>query len=271
MVKTNFRPDLFIAQVLGSGVDNALRILNKGFIRRLARSMKKAADAEFERFFPFVVQEFIGQPSGKHGDRISLQINDPKWAEGERSAKAYLRRRPGGRAKNKWTWPNLSNRWMNEKGNDRFFENTGRLKDFLSKQSAVKRFGETRITIKRDVYRNFRRSPQSASARSAKVLLVMFDVKMAPKISPRMLPFLEQGDVSTNNPTSGLEFRMFGPHYGQKLRGPKGAPGRHRPLIQPVLNYYLRYKLPHAMARAIEKNVNLSGNRVVKKKRSRRR
>ncbi len=148
-------------------------------------------------------------------------------------------------------WKNLSNRWIRDKERrtslnaERFFVNTGQLGQQLRKIDIAQRAGG--FSIDSELSKNDRGSV----IRTGVMQLGDLQVTIFPRLNASMLPMLASGRwTDTNN--GYFEEQFFPNRMGEKLSGPQGRQGKiYRPLVLPILQFFLAYRIPRAINRAV--------------------
>lgn len=131
-------------------------------------------------------------------------------------------------------WKALSRKYMERKGNRLFFIKTGDLRDQILQKNYVNKLG---------IFVQYK--PSLASKKGLKIGDI--NVKVFYKI-PR--PQMDDLLLNQLNENMNLEFWMFGQKSRIKLRNKLR---NQRPLVQPVLSYYIKTAIPAEIARSLKK------------------
>jgi len=155
-------------------------------------------------------------------------------------------------------WIDLSSRWVRMKmykdlkrgpqNARKFFADTGNLKGTLrsgqNQASWISRFGGIKIKSHHDVtkLRQYRKTQIEK-----RWVLGELEIQIFPNISQALLPMLSSHRWTDHN-EGAFENMLFSGKTRDKLVGP---PGRHRPLLQPITQFWMAFRIPAAIKRSI--------------------
>lgn len=228
----------------------------KGDLTRLGESVRKALDAEVGRIFPRISGKLIGTPSfgsqvyylypTAFDDTQTLKIQGFDRAVPERM-RDVQRRKDSAAGQALATWQPLKKSTILRKKNNKFFEDTGQLHHYLQGVDGLSKLGASKVTVDTAAF-----DPGAYERKD--VQMARIRVELFPNLPARQRAILTTEGFRPD-PTGSLETKMFGAAVGEKLTGPKN-PGtrfryRYRPLVPPVLRWYLAYKLPQVAAAKI--------------------
>lgn len=261
--KIAFDADAFMKRRIGEIVQKAgLKIKSARYIDKLGKELEKIGDKTIAGIFPFIANNLIGTKSGKStGDEFRPFIG-PKYPGAAEGVETLIMKRIQSRQVSKKyrgvSWKPLSGRSIKEKGNDQFFVRTGKLRQKFLGTNAIDKVGGFRVNrfeqkLRADVEGG---SIALNSRVTTTVLIGYLRFNVFAKIS-NWLDRLYAGDFDEK---ASLEKRLFGADYGRKLEG--FNPIRkskhtfmggdyHRPMVQPVLAFYLDNVIPNAIARSL--------------------
>jgi hypothetical protein len=244
--KSAFSANKFIQSVLSKAVGQASVKLQSGYYVKLRRELEAAANKEAMKMFPLIANQLIGTES--RGASPYVLTIPTSYAGGEVNVLNSLLVRSTNsidyKAYKGVTWRPLSFKTIQRKGHSRFFEDTGALKSFMAKQSAISVFGGVKT------YVSFKTPTKLVgSFVPLSVLLGKIRFSVFPKIRA-YLGNLAGGKFDSN---VRMERQLFGHTIGDKLQGFKFNAGTHRPLIQPVASFYLNVAIPNAIIRNVKR------------------
>lgn len=235
----------------------------KGFQKRLPPMV----EAEYVRGVKYAAQNLIGtrsQPGSGSQDTFFNAFGGISEASSKADLQAAIR--PAGAFPTSFrlatpltvsrmmTWRNLSTSWMREKGNNRFFLNSGALQARLKAMAKeyVRSTGGVRVNV---TYRDGQ--GRFVVKGSRKITSAKVNIKILPDIPRALLPGLTSGNPTAFDPSMGFE-RALGIEGLdlEKLRGPdpkidRGR--RHRPLLQPVFTYWTLVRIPAMVYQAMQR------------------
>lgn len=149
-------------------------------------------------------------------------------------------------------WQNLSESWVDYKGSTRpqsarkFFVHHGSLQRLLLQHSTayVRRLGGVKAdaAVARE-----KRGP--VQARELKTVLGEITVTIFPNINMSLLPMMSSNRWTSHN-EGAFERRFFSGQMREKLIGPEG---KHRPLILPITQFWMMFRIPKAVAEAVNR------------------
>lgn len=155
-------------------------------------------------------------------------------------------------------WVDLTPRWVRFKryshpqNANKFFKHRGRLVAQLrtpSNQAAwVTRFGGIKVTANQAVGRLKRRRKTEVER---KWVIGDLTIKVFPNISASLLPMLASHRWSDHG-NGEFENAFFRGVMREKLVGPVL---RHRPLLQPITQFWMAFRIPRAIERAINREL----------------
>jgi hypothetical protein len=151
-------------------------------------------------------------------------------------------------------WIDLSSRWVrmkmyrNPQNARRFFKNNstlvGNFRSRPNQAAWVSRFGGIKIKSHHDTskLRQFRKTTIEK-----RWVLGGLEIQIFPNISQALLPMLSSHRWTDHN-DGAFENMLFSGKTRDKLVGP---PGRHRPLLQPITQFWMAFRIPAAIKRSI--------------------
>lgn len=240
---------------------------------RMVNWIERLVPTEYARGIEHAVRNLMGTESrggqGKGGQftteatTFSVFQNDEQTAIGVKPPRqlgkvdATFRYRT--KVPSAFQWRPLSAEWMKEKGNRKYFVNTGDLRGSIRRIATgyVKDPGKA---VKVFVTRKDKNGRlRDASGRFTKVHTHDMKIRLLPNINPTYLPALMGSKNGKWDPNVGFEKALgFRGLDLEKLRGPRldfGSEDRnvhvHRPLLQPVFTYWTLFQIPNAIARGI--------------------
>lgn len=148
-------------------------------------------------------------------------------------------------------WGDLSPGWVqhkygvNRQNATRFFLNTGQLASKITSERAayVAHLGGVSSNVDTADLK-----PRKLVVERGRVTLGRVDVVIFPGLGPQHLPMLASRRW-TDSTGGAFEKRFFGGRTGEKLAGP---PGHHRPLFTPLIQFWLAFRIPAAIDRAVQ-------------------
>lgn len=219
-------------------------------LKDVARKMQATGTLEFQQLAPYVTQHLIGIPNTP-GSTTVLQF--PKGAAGNRIfdyivPSAESSRLGSVRASgDSIIWYALRKKYWQRKGQKGFFDNKGELRQVLAEvlKDVPTKVGDIKVTFDPRTLRNADLD-QYGRVRDNKVLLGFFRFKYVRSAFVKLIPALRFGDLTRTDSSFGLEKALFHPRTVEKL----GAElPKQRPMIQPVLGWFLLERIPAAMSR----------------------
>lgn len=236
----------------------------KGDLKRLEDRLKKRLDSEIKRIFPRIAGKLIGTYGGVSFTQVYYLY--PSAFDDNNLAVSAVGRIPAGDPTGKRSgflaakareaqasgealaiWEPLKHSTVLRKGNSKFFEDTGQLRHYLQGVDGLSKLGETRVLVSTVGF--------TPGAENVKVLqLAKITVVLFPNLPARQRAILT-ADSFRPDPKGALEYGIFNAEIREKLAGPKSPRTqfryRYRPLVPPVLRWYLAYKLPTIAASTI--------------------
>lgn len=226
----------------------------------LASAIRYGANVEARRLMTFITAQLIGNlVSNRAGGGGALKLDTSTFARGLRKPAKW---KPAFDTGGTVTWEPLSLGWMNEKGNELYFKDSGELKRQLSGMRASYPVALGGIVVKeRSLTKKGRgqliaQIHAAGAGRSRSVVLGSIDIQIFPNATPNLFPGLLTGRTNTVDITAGLERSSFIPqNIRDKLMGPKRGDFayRFRPMMGPVTQFWMMHRIPAAIALAIEK------------------
>lgn len=208
-------------------------------LRELVKILHREVDADFERMMPFITRSLFNI-DGRSDKVITPEILSKGTGIGRGTQKSRV---TGG-----VFWPKLSLNTIAQKmdrAGSSFFSDKGDLKRFFQSGSLslISRVGRTRFTILDDANKKV-----DLRRKGNKVHLATLVIHIAPNVTPNLLPSLRTGNIGSVDPNMGLEKLLGVPQAVlSKLKGPKNGTmtGHQRPLMQPVMAYWIRDRIPN--------------------------
>lgn len=150
-------------------------------------------------------------------------------------------------------WRDLTVKWAQKKRRtrpgteDKFFIHTGSLLNWLRRPKTIggKAGGFGGVVVQRVKMDDLKQ--RRLSRGDKEWALAQLSIQVYPNIPAMLLPMLTQFDWRASS--EGLfEKRMIGGMIGEKLAGPEGY---HRPLLQPLTQFWIAYRLPRVVAMTV--------------------
>ena len=281
-MKVVFNTDAFMKRVIGEATGKAtLKLSNTHYVDKLGKELEAIGDKTIAGIFPFIANNLIGLKSGKiltrENGKDSPYANyrpfiGPAYSGATNGAEILtMKRIRVGAVSQKYkgvSWKPLSGATIKRKGNDLFFVDSGALQQKFAGTNAVDKLGGFRVNrfeskLKADIANG---NLTLGSRVSTHVLLGYLRFNIFGKITS-YLGRLSQGDFDDK---VALEKSRFGPKYGHKLEGfnpikkskQAFAGGDYnRPLVQPVLAFYIDNVIPKAIARSLLRRQRLTASK----------
>jgi hypothetical protein len=219
-------------------------------MRKLARKMEAVGNAEFQQIGPFIAQHMIGIPNTP-GASTTIQL--PDVTNPNRIFTEFVPSTSPNRLKNirahgeQLVWNALKKKYWERKGRKGFFDRTGDLRFILTDMldNAQNTVGDLKITYDPE---NLNDPQLDLYGRIDKTeLLGYFKIRYVKSRLFNLIPALKSGRVTDFDPSFGLEKALFKPLTVSKLGAELPKP---RPLVQPVIGWFLLERIPAAMSRA---------------------
>lgn len=281
--RIEFDPDEFVRSRISRLLEDGSVRFRREFMGDYASVLSEAANKEVDQILPFVARELIGQESflgqSYFLQRTSFGVDNDTlgFAQGDirRGSKGFdrlhaamtdklLREKHERRVLAEWhplragtlerERDDLMKKYKFSRSeairqSRRFFLFSGKLREFLMFRGNL-RAKTGGVTVHAESYT----PPAGSKNAPIKSMLGKLTISIFPKLPADRRRAILMGELDRN---SGLEFRLFGPTLGAKLRGPK-VNGGHRPLIQPTLYYYATYKIPRILATVLNRRARAS-------------
>lgn len=257
-----WNPTAFIQEKMGRAIRQAATVsYRSGYQEQLRKEMLRIIDAEMAKIFPLIVK-LIGIKSEtsaettKKGQRIPLSAL-AGGAQTDNLIEAYKSQVQLNRRSFKDpVWQPLSGRTVRRKVKARrsnpagYFEDTGNLKNYFSRFSATEAINRLGVTA---AWKSGTVDSPVRGRVNFSVVLGTISINLFPKIKNYLAALADQ----KYDPNVKLENLLFGSNpVGRKLKGPQMGPNSiHRPLVQPVLSYFLNVGIPNAVIRAVNRKV----------------
>jgi hypothetical protein len=223
--------------ILGALADEVI-IDTPGMMRQLQAGILAAAEPEAIRMFDAMVRIIDNSHSGSGG-----------FSAADLNTSRALRLRP---ASGSVSWKPLTDRWMDRKvaHRDTFFRNTDRLRSHIEryKGSFVRRMGGVKIVGLQTAARKGSRSLAREAQMTGKMALAHLEIQIFPNISPMLFGMLASRDWTSGANSNFTRTVLGDRQFAQKLDGP---PGAHRPLLQPLTQFWILNRMPSVIQRAI--------------------
>lgn len=260
--KSTFSPNKFIQSILDKVVTKGSVQVRTGYLKKFATDMQIIVSKESAKLFPLIISLMGGKSTGN-----PYVLNIKNMSAGQVLAAQQLR---PGNSKTRFhgvTWLPLSKATISRKTElakkgkidasnvDRFFVQTGELRDYFKSADIRSTLGNTSISF----FSKLQNNPASQSTDYRKILGVLRF-----SIFKNVAPFLEDVLSGKFDPEAKLEKKAFGSDIGEKLAGFKYNKDHHRPLVQPAINYILGTAIPSAIAREINRRSAISNRRSSK-------
>lgn len=146
-------------------------------------------------------------------------------------------------------WRDLSPSWVdfkygtNRANYNKFFMNTGQLaRQLENKRRWAAKAGTPEV--KASTPRNL----SKVQRRDLRFVLDEIEVKIYPNLRPNLIPMLASQRWTTSN-NGDFEKQFFRGKMGEKLAGPEGF---HRPLMLPLIQFWMAYRIPRSIELAVE-------------------
>lgn len=248
-------------------VGDSFRLTRPGFMKLIDR-IRLAAEVEAMRIFPTAARVVEASTAGtfriREGERWGRKAWD-KWRERPGFDDSQLGGptqfltntaipRQGG-----VNWVDLTPRWVKRKtragsrGARKFFWFRGTLKGQLNNPvnsaSWITKAGGVKVKVTQDI-RGLK--PKRKTKLDRDWVIGAIDIEIFPNLSSAMLPMLASRRWDDTN-QGGLDRYLFSGTMRDKLVGP---PDRHRPLVQPIMQFWMAFRIPQAIRRAIQLELN---------------
>lgn len=260
--KSTFSANRFIQNILDQVVKKGAVQVRAGYLKKFATDMDVIIGKEAAKLFPLIISLMGGKSNGS-----PYVLNIKNMSAGQVLTAQQLR---PGNAKTKFhgvTWLPLSKATISRKTElakkgkidagsvDRFFLQTGELRDFFKSADYRSTLGNTSTHYFEKV------STNAASNRTdfRKLLGVLRF-----SIFKRIAPFLEDILNGRFDPEAKMERKAFGSDIGEKLQGFQYNKSHHRPLVQPAVAYIVGQGIPNAIAREINRRSAISSRRTTR-------
>lgn len=257
-----WNPTAFIQDKLGRAIRQSATIsLRSGYQDQLRKELERIIRDEMGKIFPLIAQ-LIGTKSEtsrettKKGQRIPLSAL-AGGAPGANLIEAYANQiQMNRRGFKDPVWQPLSGRTVRRKVKAKranpagFFEDTGNLKSYFQRLSGTAGVNKLGVVA---TWKNGTVDAPNRSRVNFSVVLGTISINLFPKIKNYLAALADQ----KYDPNVKLENLLFGANpIGRKLKGPQMGPNSiNRPLVQPVLSYFLNIGIPNAVIRAINRKV----------------
>jgi hypothetical protein len=151
-------------------------------------------------------------------------------------------------------WRRLSKKWRDYKAKkyprnaNKFFSATGNLKTQFKRNQKVwvnSKFGGVMLDSK-----TARKSRGKFTDVRTDIAMGDVNIRIFPKISSLLLPGLASRRWADVDRDGRFDKAVIGGKTGEKLAGP--IPGQQRPLLQPIVQFFILYRVPIAIRRAVE-------------------
>jgi hypothetical protein len=224
-------------------------------LERLAKKMEFEANRELYRMASYMATNVIGTPSARYPGSKDIKIDGTTIAKWAALTPRTIALKSRGNFDRKGSGINMS---FPSKGSLHFIR-TGDLRKAVAAAgpSFVEATGGVRVTIKPRKQAAEEHAGPASYKRIAEI-----NIELGPRLGPALLPSIKNRAFLDVQPDMRLEKRVFkDPHIIEKLTGPQrdGFPFRHRPLIQPVLSYWMFFKIPAQLKKTMEKSFYVSG------------
>lgn len=254
-----------LSNALVSEAEEFVREATPGQIRELQASIKNNATTEAARIFTTMSRIIDSRnsklsPAGGELFTITgLRTSDLEASYGRTSFED--RRRLGDPLaeagyQGSVPWRRLSLSWTKQKSQrwpentNKFFKATGRLQGLLDKGGrgyVESWFGGIQVEAPSvEAPRKGRKAELKG-----RTVLGKLEVYIFPRISPLLLPGLASRNWTNVDKTAALEKRVITTvSTKQKLAG---QPAYHRPFLQPILQFWVLYRIPRAISMTVNK------------------
>ena len=234
-------------KTMKNDLNKSIRDRTERELKVIKRSIENAADREIKRITPFIANTLIGMRSPSTG---SFELT-PTFFGNDPLQVLRGPTKPGPRPFGSITWKPLSPNTLRSKSENknRFFLHTGVLRQFF-KQAApglLAAIGKTRVDV---VMAKEQHIGEGKIIRKVAEL----KIRIAPSITSTLLPALATGRWTDVDPKMRLERKIgAGADIMRKLTGPTRAGYNyiHRPLLQPVVNFWLLHRVPTVISNEI--------------------
>lgn len=222
-------------------IANKVVMITPGILRDLSRRLDAAGDAASSRMTDKILSVIDGSDGGTgfsmRGGRINWLPLSREWREHKSQPPRNPRRV-----------------WRGNPANaDKFFIHTGNLRSKLASTDFGAKFGGVSVRDNNRVRRVNGRQLAQQAARSADIALADIDIKIWPRLSPALIPMLSSRRWTATS--RGFSTAVLGnTRNAKKLEGPTAA--RHRPLLQPIMQFWLIYQVPQAIKLALIRWLN---------------
>lgn len=238
--------------------------LTRPAFAKIAERVTAAAEMETARMFPTAVSIIERSQAGMFRMREGQEFMNNAW-DPMRERNAFTDAHLGGPTRvlgrtaiaktGGINWVDLTPRWVRykrakgSKGVRKFFWYRGQLKGQLQNginvQAWVAKMGgvKVRMTSEANRLRPYRRRMIER-----RWVVGSIDIEIFPNLTPALLPMLASRRW-TDTTDGTFERFMFNGKMRDKLVGP---PMKHRPLMQPITQFWLAFRIPTAIRRAIE-------------------
>lgn len=216
----------------------------------LVSALRHAGNVEARRLIDFVTRHMIGQNAGRYG----LDWKASSFMEGMKTNANW---KPAFPVSGQLEWKALGRRYIHQKGNERFFVNTGQLRATLQgmRTSYPAALGGIQVSAKgltqKALYQVQRRAYGQDRRR---VILGSIEIKIFPHARVSDFPGLATGQWNQVDWYAGLEASTLIPgSIREKLSGPRRGnyPYRFRPMLGPATQFWVLHRIPAAMAMAV--------------------
>lgn len=230
---------------------------SKGRLNKLLKSLRARGLQEANAIFPRAIAIINRARTINLRTLGNYEYLEPREVFNDRDLASSRRRsttrslvppRPGLQMSGSVLWKDLSPSWVvhkygtNPANYNKFFQNTGRLKSQLGATSAlVGKLGgvEAKARVAGD---------RRIDKRTLRWVLAELDIVIFPGIKPNLLPMLAS-QRWTSSSGGALERWLIPGKGGEKLAGPQGF---HRPLLTPLIQFWLAFRIPRALELAID-------------------
>lgn len=154
-------------------------------------------------------------------------------------------------------WPDLSPKWAAHKLKtqptvaNRFFQYSGRLVSQLENRGyqvgRIANMGGVSVSLKPGRVIDERKLTRG----DPRMILANIEINIFPSLNASILPMLASKRWTDTN-EGAFESKVFGGMTGKKLTGPED---RHRPLFQPLTQFWIAYRIPVAVRYAINRTL----------------
>lgn len=234
-------------------------------LKVMVSSLTKVGETESRRLIDFIGRHLINRGDGPDGtDYFETDLM--------RGAKTSRNWTAAGPAQGQVSWEPLSRRWMHQKGNTRYFSNTGQLKRevLAMRHSYPEHLGGVKVKVRDMSKRAFQVQSQRhamADLGRRRIILANLEIQIFPNADARRFPGLATGRWDTVDRRATLETSsIFSKMASDKLRNmktrgkankPHFNPTRFRPMFGPATQFWIMHRIPAVLGGAIERGVRL--------------